>query len=520
MKFLRIQPDDRRHLPQLQEALADELYRRSAIPQMLFIPVLCGLYWLLRDVIQVRPAVGWVFVGLAVVLIPRVLSIYAGGWLRRHYPDPRVRVWIFAIGSALVGSGMGLINLLAAPAASVEQILLLGFTAAGINSVNIVSMNPSLRSYFMSMLPNFGTMPLVVMLGPPMQHRTVLLVLILVNFAALTLMAVHVHLYVRRALLLRLKVDDSNAALSHANRQLQSEVAERLAAETTLAQRNRELETLNERLAGAQGQLLQSEKMASIGQLAAGVAHEINNPIAFVRANLHSLDGYVADIIALLAAVDAVPGGLPIAATGTARPIDTRFLREDIPALLSESIEGATRVEKIVRDLREFSHLDDADWQRVDLHKGIESTLNVATHELKYKVQVVRDYGVLPLVECLPFQINQVLLNLLVNAAQAIDGKGTVTLSTGHDVEADAVWIGIADTGKGIEAAHLKRIFEPFFTTKPVGVGTGLGLSVSYSIMRRHGGRIEVTSTVGQGTCFTLWLPVSSARASGTADNS
>jgi two-component system NtrC family sensor kinase len=334
-----------------------------------------------------------------------------------------------------------------------------------------------------------GTVPILLLLGPDMQHRGIFLVLVVINLCSLVIMATYVHVKVCKGIVLRIKIDDANA-------QLQSEITERLAAERTLAERNQQLEALNERLAGTQSQLLQSEKMASIGQLAAGVAHEINNPIAFVRANLHSLDGYSRD---MLAALDGLDGD-------AARSVDAQFLREDIPALLAESIEGVTRVEKIVKDLKEFSHLDEADWQKVDLHQGIDSTLNVAAHELKYKADVVREYGDLPAVECLPFQINQVLLNVLVNAAQAIEGRGRITITTGRD--GDDVWIRIADTGKGIEPAHRKRIFEPFFTTKPVGVGTGLGLSVSYSIVRRHGGSIDVESEVGVGTAFTIRLPV------------
>lgn len=304
------------------------------------------------------------------------------------------------------------------------------------------------------------------------------------------------------------EVVSSEERLSEANSQLE----ERVRARTEeLGQRNKDLEALNERLADTKSQLLQSEKMASIGQLAAGVAHEINNPISFVRGNLHSLQGYVAEI---LSALDQLPqaGQGPNStievpsALRTASKVDVEFLREDIPALLVESIEGATRIEKIVKDLKEFSHLDEAEWQQVDLHKGIETTLSVANHEFKYNIEVIRQYGELPLVECLPFQINQALLNLLVNAAQSIEGRGTITITTGCND--GMAWVRIADTGKGIEPAHVQRIFEPFFTTKPVDVGTGLGLSVSYSIMRRHAGNIEVSSEPGKGSVFTITLPI------------
>jgi signal transduction histidine kinase len=499
---LGIDPADRHYRPRLQEALADELYRRSAIPQLLFVPVLFMLYFILQSAVEQRPVVGWMFVVLACVMVPRMGLILGGTWLRRRYPDPSVRIRVFAVGSALVGVVMGTINLLAAPVLSVEQVVMLAIIASGISSVNIVSMNSSLPSYFLTMLPNFGTIPFVVAMGPPMEYRNIFLVLLVINIVSVVIMATYVHIDACKAILLRIKVDDANAML-------QSEVDERLLAERSLALRNEELQSLNERLAGTQSQLLQSEKMASIGQLAAGVAHEINNPIAFVRANLISLKGYVTDMLSLLDAQEAGRGDR--AATGEtsqAQAIDIDFLREDIPALLVESIEGVTRVEKIVKDLKEFSHLDKADWLKADLHHGIETTLNVAAHELKYKVEVIRDYGELPLVECLPFQLNQVFLNLVVNAAQSIEGRGTITISTGIGISDDSVWIRIADTGKGIEPAHLTRIFEPFFTTKPVGIGTGLGLSVSYSIIRRHGGSIEATSELGKGTEFTIRLPV------------
>ena len=159
-----------------------------------------------------------------------------------------------------------------------------------------------------------------------------------------------------------------------------------------------------------------------------------------------------------------------------------------------------------MRDLKDFSHLDSSEWQQADLHEGIESTLNVVGHELKYKAQIVKLYGELPAIECLPFQINQVLLNLFVNAAQSMDKAGTITIRTWR--EGDEACVAISDTGRGIEPAHLNRIFEPFFTTKPVGQGTGLGLSVSYGIVKKHGGRIDVASVPGEGTTFTVRLPV------------
>ncbi len=502
-------------MPKLQEALTDDLYRRALIPQLVFGPFLLMLYLVLDDAVRARPLIGWVFVALSIVMVLRVVIIRSENRLRQRYVDPRVRLWVFTLGATMTGVGLGLINLLSAPVISAEQVALLACAAAGFNSISIVSMNSNLRTYFMSMLPNFGTIPILLMIGPALQHRSIFLISVLVNLLALVLMAVHLHRQTRKTMLLRLNVDDMNTSLSTANAALKSEIGERLAAEQSLAERNAQLQASNERLADTRSQLVQSEKMASIGQLAAGIAHEINNPIAFVRANLQSLDRYVPEMLSLLDTAGDRPAGLPRsagAAQAAVQAVDVAFLREDIPALLTESIEGATRIENIVRDLKNFSHLDQADREKVDLHKGIDTTLNVAAHELKYRIEVIRDYGKLPMVECLPFQINQVFLNLLLNAAQAIEGRGTIRISSGCDD--DSVWIRIADTGKGIAPAHLNRIFEPFFTTKPVGIGTGLGLSISYSIVRRHGGNIEVSSEVDKGTTFTVHLPIA-ARLSG-----
>jgi PAS domain S-box-containing protein len=267
-----------------------------------------------------------------------------------------------------------------------------------------------------------------------------------------------------------------------------------------------------ESLAATQHQLMQADKMASVGQLAAGVAHEINNPIGYVYSNLGTLDKYIADLLALLDLYGDAEGALaaegPVLGRIRARKqqIDLAFLREDVTALMAESREGITRVKKIVQDLKDFSHADRVDdWQTADLHKGLDSTLNIAHNELKYKCTVVKEYGELPEIECLPSQLNQVFLNLLVNAAHAIQDKGTITVRTG--MRGDALCVEISDSGCGISKENLKRIFDPFFTTKPVGKGTGLGLSLSYGIVKKHGGRIEVDSEPGKGSRFRVLLP-------------
>ena len=304
------------------------------------------------------------------------------------------------------------------------------------------------------------------------------------------------------------------AALRRRNLWLEAMIAQRTLevrkANEHLHQRNDELQALNVRLAGTQSQLLQSEKMASVGQLAAGVAHEINNPIAFVASNLRQLQAYAADLFRLLTAYEDVERSCS-ESIGTRLhalklSIDIEHLREDTPALVAESLSGIDRVEKIVNDLREFAHPGEPEWQSVDVRQGIDSTLNVAAHQIRAKADIVKHYGTMPAIEGVPSQLNQVFLNLLINAAQAIDTRGTITIETGSDE--NEIWVSIADTGCGIDALNLSRIFDPFFTTKPIGVGPGLGLSVSYGIVKEHGGRIEVASEVGRGSKFTVWLPI------------
>jgi len=259
-------------------------------------------------------------------------------------------------------------------------------------------------------------------------------------------------------------------------------------------------------------QLLQSEKMAAVGQLAAGIAHEINNPVGFVASNLGSLDGYLKDLYSVLDAYAAIEALCPADAPALARICELKqqkeidFLRVDSAELIAESRQGMARVIKIVNDLKNFSRAEGNVWLLANLHDGLDSTLNIVWNEIKYHCTLTKEYGEIPEVNCIPSQINQVLMNLLVNAAQAIPEKGVITLRTGQ--AGDEVFIAIADTGAGIPAEILPRLFEPFFTTKPVGKGTGLGLSIAYGIVHKHGGRIEVASTIGEGTTFTVWLPV------------
>ena len=277
--------------------------------------------------------------------------------------------------------------------------------------------------------------------------------------------------------------------------------------------RRRTTETDDEHLRNIEAQLLQADKMASIGQLAAGVAHEINNPIGYIHSNLATLSEYVRNLLLLISTYESLlrqslPDGDARRAQIAAlkEQADYDFLVRDLPNLLSESREGTERVRKIVQDLRDFSRAGNTEeWTLADLHQGLDSTLNIVWNDLKYKCEVLRQYDEIPRVECLPSQLNQVFLNILVNAGHAIANHGSIKVATRR--EGENVVVAISDSGCGISPENLDRIFDPFFTTKPVGQGTGLGLSLSYGIVRKHGGRIEVESKPGVGTTFRIVLP-------------
>jgi signal transduction histidine kinase len=289
------------------------------------------------------------------------------------------------------------------------------------------------------------------------------------------------------------------------------DISERKQAEEELRKSNDELVAINRQLRDTQNLLLQSDKMASVGQLAAGVAHEINNPIGFVKSNLGCLKGQVED---LLTVIDAYEKAMPALVGNTdllasiemaKATADLEFLREDMVNLINESLDGVQRVKTIVENLKDFSRVDATEWHFANLEQGLESTLSIVWSEIRYKAEVLREFAGLPEIECIGSQLNQVFMNLLLNAAHAIETHGTITLRTGFDEK--MVWIEVEDTGKGIKPEHMNKIFEPFFTTKPVGKGTGLGLSLAYGIVNRHHGKLDVRSELGKGTVFRVTLP-------------
>jgi len=289
--------------------------------------------------------------------------------------------------------------------------------------------------------------------------------------------------------------------------------------EKMVEERTAELKKTLTDLQNTQSQLLQSEKMASIGELAAGVAHEINNPVGFVKSNLGTMNEYREDLIKLLDQYEILEATLgeekEAFKNGSIQKaieniqsvkdeIDLGFIMDDYSNVINESFEGMARVAKIVADLKDFAHIDKAELEHADLNKGIESTLNIVWNELKYKAQVIKDLGDIPPVKCYPQRLNQVFLNILVNAAQAIEDKGEIRVKTQADN--GYVEIRISDTGKGIPPEIIPKIFDPFFTTKDVGKGTGLGLNMAYNIIQKHKGTIDVESEVGKGTTFIIRL--------------
>jgi len=267
-------------------------------------------------------------------------------------------------------------------------------------------------------------------------------------------------------------------------------------------------------LQATQAQVLHNEKMASIGQLAAGVAHEINNPIGFVSSNLGTLGKYLERLTGFMTSQariveDAASPEAQQELATLRQSLKIDRIIPDIGKLISESLDGANRVHKIVQDLNTFSRVDQGNSKVTDLVACLESAITIVWNELKYKATLKRNYGNIPPINCYPQQLNQVFMNLLVNAGHSIESQGLITITTWSDNETANVSIG--DTGCGIAPEHLNRIFEPFFTTKEVGKGTGLGLSISYDIIQKHHGEITVESTVGAGTTFTVKLPLGNA---------
>jgi signal transduction histidine kinase len=299
------------------------------------------------------------------------------------------------------------------------------------------------------------------------------------------------------------------------------ELRVRVRAGERIVQLEHTLADQNKALREAQAALVQSEKLASLGRLAAGVAHEINNPVAYVTNNLVVLGR---DMQAALEALDAYRNGDAAAGRQIEEDADLAYFRANFARMCDKTLEGLQRVHGIVRNLRDFARLDEADFKEADLNAAVASALEILRHEIKQQeIRLETDFGQLPPVLCHPGKLNQVFLNLLANAVQACERGGSVAARTRYDPSPQplspegrggegSVVIEVQDNGSGIRPEHRARLFEPFFTTKPVGQGTGLGLSVSFGIVRDHGGSIEVESEVGKGSTFRVRLPLKPPR--------
>ncbi|MHB1555855.1 MAG: sensor histidine kinase [Isosphaeraceae bacterium] len=319
------------------------------------------------------------------------------------------------------------------------------------------------------------------------------------------------------------------------------DVTERMRAEERLKEQNVMLQEMAESerralaaLKAAQSRMVQTEKLASLGQLVAGVAHEINNPLAFVSNNVAVLERDLRDLLELVrlfrtarngsgsgtrtGEADGDPAATDARIAEICEQLDLDYSLENLPRIIERTREGLRRIERIVKDLRLFARVDEGEWNEVDLNPGIDSSVNmVQGYARKRGVKVVAEYGELPAVRCRAARLHQVVVNLLMNAIDACPPEGTVTVRTGPDPEHQGIRIEVSDTGCGIDPAIRERIFDPFFTTKPLGEGTGLGLSISYGIVEEHGGTIEVQSTPGSGSCFTVRVPLQGRRGADPA---
>nr|WP_290439418.1 ATP-binding protein [Leptolyngbya sp. 'hensonii'] len=340
---------------------------------------------------------------------------------------------------------------------------------------------------------------------------------------------------------LEIRVEQRTRQLRQTVHELKQEVQEREEAEFKLQQLNQVLEENTAQLVDAlkqlkqsQLQLIQTEKMSSLGQLVAGVAHEINNPVNFIHGNLTHANDYAQDLLGLVNLYQQHYPNPPQEIEAEIEAIDLNFLAQDMIKLLQSMRLGTDRIREIVLSLRNFSRLDEAEVKQVNLHQGLDSTLTILQNRLKARpehpeIQVIKEYESLPLVECYAGQLNQVFMNLISNAIDALDEShpgqsdeeiaerpGQISIRT-RMVNPDWVAIQIADNGPGISAEIQSRLFDPFFTTKAVGKGTGLGLSISNQIVtEKHGGKLYCTSEPGQGTAFVIEIPVRQLQAADT----
>lgn len=336
-----------------------------------------------------------------------------------------------------------------------------------------------------------------------------------------------VNQYVRQRNQAEKRLHIAKTELEHTNKSLET-------SQVVLRQKTQILAASLQELQETQLKMIQAEKMSSLGQLVAGVAHEINNPVNFIHGNLSCLRTCIEDLLDLIQLYQNKSCFSEPEIRSKAISIDLIFLQQDLPKMLDSMKLGTERIQQIVLSLRNFSRMDEAAFKAVDIHEGIESTLLLLGHRLKHKanfseIEVITDYKTIPEVECYPGQLNQVLMNILTNAIDALEDVQTnrvakhsqITIRTSCIVRNGAEWIKISiiDNGCGIPEEIQKRIFDPFFTTKPVGKGTGMGMSISYQIItEKHGGKLECFSRIGYGTEFVIQLPVKQAKPSKGVD--
>lgn len=311
-------------------------------------------------------------------------------------------------------------------------------------------------------------------------------------------------------------VATDNTQRKRIENQLRQTNKELINNETKLKEAFMQVQKANQDLKQTQAQLLQTEKLASLGHLAAGIAHEINNPMYFITNNLEVLHEYMQKYLRYFAVIDRIKQAVELKEYEEAdrmlqeiksleNELQIGFISDDVHSLLKESLAGTERIRKIVADLRTFARADGDQLDYLNIEPVLDSITSIVNNEIKYKAQLVKEYGITPKVKISPQRIGQVFINLIINAAQSISDKGIITVKSYE--EADHVCVAVKDTGCGIPSDVINKIFDPFFTTKPVGQGTGLGLSISYDIVKKHGGVIDVVSTVGEGTTFIVKLP-------------
>lgn len=466
--------------------------------------VLIGLFYITSDPLALflieSPAIKFYMRFISFLLFPVGLYAFLG-----HIVDSRriVRgLWLLHLGFAVVALSLDVLHIVPFPVTAFSynfffmgtilaalyvalksaiggnrdaRVFIWGFTVLGLTGLHDILMGLG-RVRYWHWLSHWGTLVFLIALAYILERRFT-----------------ENH---RRLKTYSRDLEDKSEQLEEYSRTLEQKVTERT---QDLDERNRDLRGAMDELRQTQQQLVMSEKMASLGSLVAGVAHEINNPIGAVSSatdvSKRCLDR-LEETIESGESVDAVVGNKHYRTA-------MRLLRENTAIAL----EGSGRVTKIVRSLKNFARLDEAEFQEADIHEGLESTLILVHHQMKNRIEIVREYGEVPKIMCYPNQLNQVFMNLLVNSAQAIPGKGTITIKT--EADAKNVYVTISDDGKGVPRQSLDKIFDPGFTTKGTGVGTGLGLSISYNIIQKHKGTITATSEPGRGTEIRIALPVS-----------